>query len=185
MKNFTDYLTESKKTYDFKIGVAGDYAEDCKAHMETALGKFGVVKMTAGKRVPIQERPLDFPKLQNTEVHTFEAEVNYPTTPQVLHNYLVGTCDIRAGHMIVRAEGEPLEQIQEPEDEKPYESILNTEDMGGESAQEAVGENRVMGLLKELEVARKEREHSGAEGAPVGESTDIGDTENTKAVVGG
>jgi hypothetical protein len=42
-----------------------------------------------------------------------------------------------------------------------------------------------MDLLKELEIARKENEHSGAEGAPVGESSDIGDAENTKAVVGG
>ena len=35
--------------------------------------------------------------------------------------------------------------------------------MGGESAQEAVGENRVMGLLKELEVARKERDFAAVE----------------------
>ena len=42
-----------------------------------------------------------------------------------------------------------------------------------------------MSLLKELETVRKENEHSGAEGAPVGESSDIGDTENTKAVIGG
>jgi len=42
-----------------------------------------------------------------------------------------------------------------------------------------------MNLLKELETARKENEHSGAEGAPVGESSDIGDVENSKAVVGG
>ena len=65
--------------------------------------------------------------------------------------------------MIVRAEGEPLEQIQEPVEEGPYEAKLNTEDMGGESAQDAVGENRVMDLLKELEVARKERDFAAVE----------------------
>jgi hypothetical protein len=42
-----------------------------------------------------------------------------------------------------------------------------------------------MSLLKELETAQKEDKHSGAEGAPVGESSDITDDENTKAVVGG
>ena len=41
-----------------------------------------------------------------------------------------------------------------------------------------------MDLLKELETAPKEREIDPMEGAPKGESADIGDTENTKAVVG-
>ena len=184
MKKFTDILTESKKTYKFIVRVADELPEGCMEKMKEALGKFDLVNLSSAKRTPIQERPLDFPKLQNTEVHTFEAEVNYPTTSQVLHNYLVGTCDIRAGHMIVRAEGEPLEQIQEPVEEGPYEAKLNTEDMGGESAQDSVGANRVMDLLKELETARKEREIDPMEGAPTGESKDISDVENTKAVVG-
>jgi len=184
MKKFTDILTESKKTYKFIVRVADELPEGCMEKMKEALGKFDLVNLSSAKRTPIQERPLDFPKLQNTEVHTFEAEVNYPTTSQVLHNYLVGTCDIRAGHMIVRAEGEPLEQIQEPVEEGPYEAKLNTEDMGGESAQDAVGENRVMDLLKELETARKDREIDPVEGVKPGESKDITDEENAKSPIG-
>jgi hypothetical protein len=41
-----------------------------------------------------------------------------------------------------------------------------------------------MNLLKELETARKEREHDPMDGAPAGESKDIGDTENTKSTLG-
>ena len=52
-----------------------------------------------------------------------------------------------------------------PED-TTYETKLTQEDMGGESAQENVGGNRVMDLLKELEVARKEREHDPSAAAP-------------------
>lgn len=62
--------------------------------------------------------------------------------------------------------------------------MLNTEDMGGESAQESVGDNRVMDLLKELEVARKEREIDPMEGAPKGESKDIDNKENATSVIG-
>ena len=40
-----------------------------------------------------------------------------------------------------------------------------------------------MDLLKELETARKDRSNDYVGDAPVGESKDIGDTENTKAVV--
>jgi hypothetical protein len=42
-----------------------------------------------------------------------------------------------------------------------------------------------MDLLKELETARKEREHDPAAAAPTGESKDIDASENSKAVVGG
>ena len=57
--------------------------------------------------------------------------------------------------------------------------------MGGDSAQDDVAGARVMDLLKELEVARKEREHDPAAAAPVGDSSDIKNEENTTAVVGG
>lgn len=185
MKNFTDYLTESKKTYDFKIGVAGDYAEACKQHLETALGKYGLVKVTDGKRVPISKRPLDFPQLENIDVTYFEAEVTYPTTTQVLQEYLGKCCNIPQSNIIVRDPLAAQEDYQEEKSTKPYESMLNTEDMGGESAQESVAGNRVMDLLKELESVRKEREVDPIMGTPKGESADIDESENNKAVVGG
>jgi hypothetical protein len=56
--------------------------------------------------------------------------------------------------------------------------------MGGESAQEAVAGNRVMDLLKELEVARKERGYDPIDGVPAGDSKDIENTENSASTVG-
>lgn len=185
MKSFSQYLTESKKTYDFKIGVAGDYAKDCKAGLETALGKFGVVKVTDGKRVPISKRPLDFPQLENIDVTYFETEVTYPTTTQVLQEYLGKCCNIPQSNIIVRDPLAPQEEYQEEKEQEPYEAMLTTEDMGGESAQESVAGNRVMDLLKELETARKEREIDPINGTPTGESKDIDESENNKSVVGG
>jgi hypothetical protein len=185
MRSFTEILTESKKTYEFKIGVAGNCPDDCVDNLETALKKFSVINMTSGKKTPIQERPLDFPQLQNMEVTYFEAEVEYPTTSQVLQEYLGKCCGIDQSYIIVRNMNDPREEYQKPKDTAPYEAMLTKEDMGGETAQEDVAGNRVMSLLKELETARKENEHSGAEGAPVGESSDMSDAENTKAVVGG
>ena len=185
MRSFTEILTESKKTYEFKIGVAGPLPEGFEDSMETSLKKFKVLNMTSGKKTPIQERPLDFPQLQNMEVTYFEAEVEYPTTSQVLQEYVGKCCGIDQAYIIVRNANDPREEYQDIKDDAPYESMLTKEDMGGETAQKDVAGERVMSLLKELETARKENEHSGAEGAPVGESSDIGDTENTKAVVGG
>ena len=183
MKKFADYLTESKRTYEFKVGVAGDLPEGFEDKMETALQKFACTKMSAGKKTPIQERPLDFPQLENTEVTYFEIECTYPTTVQVLQEYIGSCCRIPQSHIIVRNPEEPQELYQQEEIEKEYTAKLTQEDMGGESAQADAGPDRVMNLLKELETARKERDTDYVGDAPVGDSKDIADTENSKAVL--
>jgi hypothetical protein len=156
MKSFAEYLTESNKTYDFKIGIAGDLPEGTEDRIETALAKFGVKKLTPGKKTPIQERPLDFPQLENLQVTYYETQLSYPSTVQVLQSYLGEVCSIPQSHIIVRNPNEPQELYQQEPKEETYLAKLTVEDMGGESAQESVGGNRVMDLLKELEAARKE-----------------------------
>ena len=187
MKTFTQILTESKKTYEFKIGLAGDMAEGFQDKLETALKKFDIVSMSNGKKTPIQERPLDFPQLQNMEVTYYDAEVGYPTTPQVLQDYICKCCECDQAHVIVRNANDPREDYQAPKSGEPYESKLDTLEMeqAVPKAQDSVAGNRVMDLLKELEVARKERNTDPMEAAPKGESADIDSSENTKAVVGG
>ena len=168
MKTFTQILTESKKTYEFKIGIAGVPKEGIQDTLETALKKFDLLNMSNGKKTPIQERPLDFPQLQNMEVTYYEAEVGYPTTSQVLQEYICKCCGCDESHVIVRNMNDPREEYQAPKSDAPYESKLDTLD-----------------LLKELEVARKERNTDPMEAAPKGESKDIDDSQNTKAVIGG
>ena len=184
MRKFVEYLTEAHKTYKFKVRVAGELPEGFADKLESALTKYDIVSISAGKKTPISEKPLDFPQLQNMEVSHYEVEVNYPTTSEILENYLEMCCDIPKTHLVVRKEGEPLDLEQKPADDKPYESLLNTEDMGGESGQQLAGDNRVMDLLKELESARKEREIDPVAGIKPGDSKDIGETENNKSTLG-
>jgi hypothetical protein len=51
MSTFTQYLTESAKSYDFKIKIAGEPKDIDKNRLETALQKFEVTKMSAGKTI--------------------------------------------------------------------------------------------------------------------------------------
>jgi len=186
MKSFIDFLAESKKTYEFKIGVAGELPEEFTDHMETALQKFGIQKLSPGKKTPIQERPLDFPQLQNMEVTYYQAEVTYPTTPHVLQEYIGNVCGVERSHVIVRSPDEPQELYQEDQSDtdETYEVKLTKEELEGISAQESVGEDRVMNLLKELESARKENTADPTKDVKSGESKDIGDTQNTKSTLG-
>lgn len=159
MKSLKEYLVESTKTYPFKIGVAGDIPDGFNERLRTAMEKFAVVNLSAGKKTPIQKNPLDFPQLENMEVTYWDVEVKYPTTEAILHEYLSSVCTVEASHIIVRNPNAviPEHQNNQTDDSETYEVMLTKEDMGGPSAQADVGDNRVMDLLKELEAARKER----------------------------
>ena len=185
MKSFEQSLTESKKTYKFKIRVAGEVPEGFANTLEGALQKYDVKNLSAGKTTPITEKPLDFPQLQNMEVTHYEAEVNYPVTAHLLEKYLVDCCGITHSHIIVRGEHDPIEEYQGEIDDSPYESKLNTVELESESAQQDVAGARIMDLLKELETAKAERDIDYTGGVKPGESKDIENVENAKSVVGG
>lgn len=186
MKTFNEYLTESTKTYNFIIRIAGELPENCEDKMEAALNKYEVVKFNKVKTGPISEKPMDFPQLQNIEVTHFDAEVKYPITSHVLEKYLSDNIPCKHSHIIVRGEGDPVEEQQGEVEDKPYEAKLNTPELeqADPNAQDTVGGNRIMDLLKELEEARKEREIDPINGVKAGESKDISDKENSKSPIG-
>lgn len=180
---FEKYLAEAKKIYEFNIGIAGELPEGFVDSLESCLKRYSIASMSAGKKTPIQERPLDFPQLSNCEVTYYEVGLNYPTTPQVLGEYITQCCECNRDNVIVRNVNEPQETYQAIKDDAPYETKLETEDMGGESAQDSVGASRVMSLLKELETARSERPDPLQDVKP-GEGKDITDNQNTVSPVG-
>ena len=112
MRTLNDPLTEAVKSYDYKIKVAGAPKDIDKNALETALQKFDLAKMSAGKSTPVQSVPLDFPALSNEQVTIFDVTTNYPESPRVMHEYLSDILRIPATHIVVRKPGEPTEQYQ-------------------------------------------------------------------------
>ena len=113
MSTFTQYLAESSKSYDYKIKVAGQLSDDFASKMETALAKFEVAKMSAGKKTPIMTMPLDFPHLSNEEVTIFDVTTNYPASSNVMKEYLSDYLGVNASKIVVRKPGEPTEEYQD------------------------------------------------------------------------
>ena len=113
MSTFKQYLSESAKSYDYKIKVAGQIDKDFAPRMETALGKFEVAKMSAGKKTPIQTMPLDFPALTNEEVTIFDVTTNYPASSREMKEYLGACMNVPQTHIVVRKPNEPSEEYQE------------------------------------------------------------------------
>ena len=112
MSTFKDYLTESPKSYDYKIKIAGEPKDIDKNALETALQKFDLSKMSAGKSTPIMTLPLDFPRLSNESVTIFDVTTNYPESPRVMQEYLSDILRIPLTHIVVKKPREPSEQYQ-------------------------------------------------------------------------
>lgn len=168
MKSFKDYITESKKTFDFKIKVAGDLPEKFESTLKTALGKYGVATVNK-TTTPIQKNPLDFPNIDNTEIHIFEVSLNYPVIPPVLRNYVMEKTGVENARIVVRGAREPEEEymVFSEKDEKYVPKLTSTYESEtaemDKMAKELVGEKRVLNLFKELSAKRKEKGIDGTQ----------------------
>ena len=156
MSTFKDYLTESTKSYDYKIKIAGEPKDIDKNALETALQKFDLASMSAGKSTPIMTLPLDFPRLSNESVTIFDVTTNYPESPRVMHEYLSDILRIPMTHIVVKKPGEPTEEYQnDMQVAKKSEYASKLQDIEMKDAPKVNAEDyhstkANMGLLKEL-----------------------------------
>jgi NhaP-type Na+/H+ and K+/H+ antiporter len=161
MKTFKDYIT--KRTFDFRIKVAGELPAKFESVLKTSLEKFGVASMTISK-TPIQKLPLDFPGVDNAEVHIYEVCLNYPVIPPVLRSYVMEKTGVPEAKIVVRNVRDNEEEYQEYGDstqksEKYVTKLTSeyeTDAKMDKMAQEMVGEKRAFDLLKEL--SKKEKD---------------------------
>jgi hypothetical protein len=156
MSTFKDYLTESAKSYDYKIKIAGEPKDIDKNALESALQKFDLASMSAGKSTPIMALPLDFPRLSNESVTIFDITTNYPESARVMQEYLSDILRIPATHIVVRKPGEPTEEYQndmEVAKKSEYANKLHDieyKDAPKVNAEDYHSTKANMGLLKEL-----------------------------------
>ena len=169
MSTFKNYLTESAKSYEYKIKVAGDIADDFASKLESALAKFEVANMSAGKKTPIMTLPLDFPALSNEQVTIFDVTTNYPASQRVMHEYLSDILRIPATHIVVRKPGEPTEEYQDNmqvAQKSEYANKLQDieyKDAPKVNAEDFHSTKANMGLLKELLKDREENKDAPKE----------------------
>jgi hypothetical protein len=153
MSNFKQYLAESKKTYSFKVKIAGDVDKSITEKMKIALSKFDCSNVSKPKRTPITETPLDFPNLKFTHVNIFDVTCNYPGTTQELTSHLAEVLNMSHALILVRTESEDQEQTLDIASKNRIgtkaPAILNKPYEDSKGGQALVGENR-LSFLKEL-----------------------------------
>ena len=163
MSTFTQYLTESAKSYDYKIKIAGQPKDIDTTRLETALAKFEVAKMSAGKKTPIQSLPLDFPQLSNESVTIFDVTTNYPASVREMKEYLADYMNISPAMIVVRKPNEPSEEYQEQMEvakTSEYKNKLQDIEYGDApkvNAEDFHSTKANMSLLKELLKDREDK----------------------------
>lgn len=158
MKSFKDYLTESKKVYEFKIKIAGDCPKDCSSKIKAALSQFSCESCGGGKSTPIQESHADFPELKNVQITTFEVSTNYPATSNQIRDAVASSLQKSLSEIRVRNPQEEKEvEINHQHHNKSGESLLE-KDYEASNNQDLVGEKKITSFLKELSKTKKEPE---------------------------
>lgn len=166
MKNFKEYLTESKKRYDFKIKIAGDVTNEQESVLKHALSKFTVDNSVSNfkkHKTPIQSLPLDFPQVKNCEVHIYEVTLDYPTTPFELTEYLSAELKVGKNHLVIRNPNDPSEEYQTTTEPREGALLNDSEykEAGNANFEDYYGDKYNSGFVKELndilKLQRKER----------------------------
>jgi len=84
MKPFAKYLTESEKTYNYRIKMVGDVPSEFVKELEGKLAQFDVVKMSKIKTAPVRKEIPDFPAFPNQPMSIVDVEFRYPAIePQI------------------------------------------------------------------------------------------------------
>lgn len=156
MKTFKEYLTENKKAYPFRIKVAGELPEGFAKKVKEYLG-YCKASLVEKSKTPIQAQLLDFPDLNNMEVHVFEVVCEYPTTaPQIIERI---KCLVPESHLRVRNGGDPAEaEHNEFNLESSGESILEEPEYTDKiKVKDYFGDDFNKSFLKDLSKAAKDK----------------------------
>lgn len=159
MKSYKAYLTESHKTYDFRIRIAGELPPDLQAKVKQVLEAYQVEKMPSPKRLPIQETP-EFPNMGPVEINVIEVSLCYPCNDEQVRTLIAERTGINLACIKVNAANSPYEMTlaggERSGPNKAGESVLAQPDMVAEKKQtDLVGDERIPNLIKELEETRK------------------------------
>jgi hypothetical protein len=81
MKTFAHYLTESERTFEYRIKIVGDLPGDFVKEFKTRLKKFDPVEISEVKRTPILAGPRGFEAFPNQAVNMMDVVFRYPAIP--------------------------------------------------------------------------------------------------------
>jgi len=150
MKSFKEYLTESKKIYEFKVKIAGDCPSDCPKQIKDALAEFHVASVSGPRRTPINVRHSEFPEHKNIQMTIVDVSLNYPANSMQVRERVASGLGMAQADVKVLTMGEDAEHvINHQHDERSGEAIVGTDYEPSDNS-DMYGEKYNMSFLQEL-----------------------------------
>ena len=84
MKSLKHFITESVRSYNYTIKIAGDVDKNFLEMFKYNLNKFDPIKVGDPTTTPIQKDPYGFPDEENQSVTIIKAEFRYPATEPMI-----------------------------------------------------------------------------------------------------
>ena len=84
MKSLKTYITESLKSYNYTIKIAGDVDKNFIDMFKYNLNKFDPIRISDPTKTPIQKSPYGFPNLSNQSITIIKADFRYPATEPMI-----------------------------------------------------------------------------------------------------
>lgn len=172
MKNFRDYLEESKRVYRFRIKTVVPIHDGMMDRIEDTLKAYDAVMISRPKTTILHTHPLDFPNVSAGEVTIIDVETALPASSYEMMMNLRSALNIPEPYIVVRGEYEPQErytrQINDREElmaQHPTAPLLSTESSSAENdlpIPTLYGDAYNMSLLRYL-TARGEEKPEGAD----------------------
>jgi len=157
MKKFKDYLTESTKTYSFRVRLADcDCNGELMDKIEQALSAYKLSDITKPKSMPIA-RCNEFYNLGPVGRHQFEATTMYPANPPLVQQAIHNITGIPLTHIYVTtSSADEQDVLEELPTEAGGQALLSDPELkqADTNAQDHVGLKKIDSLLKELEKNR-------------------------------
>jgi len=158
MKSFTQYLTETKNTWIFKIKTIHELSDKQSDRIEKHLMKYDSNGLGAAKKTILQSTPRDFPAFKGYEVYIYEFETSLPTTGSQVQKEIGNMLGLAQGTLLVKGEHEI--DADEPVEESD-KSILQDEEYSEAeevNSEELYGDKYNTSFVQELLKLRKEKE---------------------------
>lgn len=166
MKSLAEYLTESKKDYEYRIKIAGDLTTEQVDQIKREFAQFDMSQITEVKKTPVTKSPYDFPNLENVQINLFDVKFNYPAAEAQIKQ-ITELAGIDIDHVVVlgTAFDESMKQELETQaensgDEPLLEKDYPATDAEAKKASDSYGKS-FLDMVEEIETRKYEIEKGG------------------------
>lgn len=160
MRSLKEFITESVKTFDYTIKIAGEADKKFLDMFKYNLNKFDPISISEPKSTPIQKSPYGFPDLENESVTIIKANFRYPATEPMIQQvaHLLGY-DVNKVRVIDTRYNDSVDhEVEQYENQMKNSPLLDKEELedDGKEANKAYGESYLSDVKKQMEDSKVE-----------------------------